>query len=81
MGQMKNNIETLFKEEEGTEEVRERGRKREEGGRKEHGEGREHQREATTDTRKPWAVNAEKPTELRSNWRVLGKTHQRAVDG
>lgn len=47
MGQMKNNIEALFKEEEGTEE------EREEGGRKEHGEGREHQREATTDTRKP----------------------------
>lgn len=54
MGQMKNNIEALFKEEEGTEEVRERKREREErGGRKEHGEGREHQREATTDTRKP----------------------------
>ena len=50
MGQMKNNIEALFKEEEGTEEVRERKREREERGRK---EGREHQREATTDTRKP----------------------------
>lgn len=32
MGQMKNNIEALFKEEEGTEEVRERKREREERG-------------------------------------------------
>lgn len=31
MGQMKNNIEALFKEEEGTEEVRERKRERGEG--------------------------------------------------